>query len=735
MRKEQFKWAADAPVVHIFGEDVPREAEPGKKTATPKPLTKTAARPRTPVLPELPKAVQAPGSATTTAATPKRLPETVTHEEKPALKTPRVIQKSEPVWEKPVLKHDGKNAIAPIPLPLFTVPGEVKPAVKKTPLKAQPQRSAGLTKAVQAPGSATTTAAAYNPATSTAAANKPVTKPQVMTKAILAPELAAQKEVGRTKAPSDEGAVKLPKLGNLTEGEKGRSFREPRVPILAPELKGEQPTKTPASHATKPLSRGIAKPILAPELAAEQPEVTEETAGKFVVDQMNSFLKNASAYMDEYNARFGSRKGGLADAYVGDSQEFLDAAYQKTQSLITTADAIRAVLHQYGSTMDPEDVEAVTKTLDEIMAQVRQMYQGAQQDNAYWNSWGSAGTEESAEDVYQKAQQEQMFAEKYAGKSGTELVNLINFIEDEDEKAWVTGEALRTMSFDEASEDLADAKYALAELESLGRLINTAESGLVVDEKQVAAAYQRRKDIYEKYGVKSYDELRDMITRNQQLIAESQKVQEYIRLSSVQENKDVEKYAKEGEAEAKEYAQKNNKTEHMTDQEIQILAYYIAKDKENGTNLADEYKAAIKHYLKHRRAEDIADSINSIDVPVIEGLIRNGYSYLAGAARWGTNIAQLFSSKKLEPTMFELGNAYTGEGKDLNWVDRKLHKAANTLGYMTPSILITKGVGAGTGVPSLGNAAGSVAKVLGSAGDAYKLTKVGEICESILDVL
>ena len=701
MRKEQFKWAADAPVVHIFGEDVPREAEPGKKSVAPKPLTKTAARPRTPVLPELPKAVQAPGSATTTAATPKRLPETVTHEEKPALKTPRVIQKSEPVWEKPVLKHDGKTAIAPTPLPLFTVPGEVKPAVKIMPLKTQPQRSA---EAVQAPGSAATAAAAYNPAASTAAANKPVTKPQVMTKAILAPELGGAQPVRTGTKP-----VTQPKL----------TLKDQPKAILAPELKGEQSTKTPASHATKPLSRGIVKPILAPELAAEQPEVTEETAGKFVVDQMNSFLKNASAYMDEYNARFGSRKGGLAGAYVGDSQEFLDAAYQKTQSLITTADAIRAVLHQYGSTMDPEGVEAVTKTLDEIMAQVRQMYQGAQQDNAYWNSWGSAGTEESAEDVYQKAQQEQMFAEKYAGKSGTELVNLINFIEDEDEKAWVTGEALRTMSFDEASEDLADAKYALAELEPLGRLINSAESGLVVDEKQVAAAYQRRKEIYEKYGVKSYDELRDMITRNQQLIAESQKVQEYIRLSSVQENKDFDKYAKEGEAEAKEYAQKNNKTEHMTDQEIQILAYYIAKDKENGTNLADEYKAAIKHYLKHRRAQEIAASINGIDIPVIEGLTRIGYSLGSGVVDWSLDLAQNFTNQKIDPTVMQMANGYIGSDPSLNGFDRIAHQAAGAVGYMAPSILLSKGVSGLTGMASLGSAVGSTTMFLGSAGNAY----------------
>ena len=157
----------------------------------------------------------------------------------------------EPGLQDAFLRNFQKDSLKPTPLPLFTVPGEVKPAVKITPLKAQTQRSTG---AVQAPGSAATAAATPKPVQQTTTTKplqrgivkptlapelageqpaltgtKPVTQPKLtlkdQPKAILAPELGAQKEVGRTKAPSDEGAVKLPKLGNLTEGEKYKKLK------------------------------------------------------------------------------------------------------------------------------------------------------------------------------------------------------------------------------------------------------------------------------------------------------------------------------------------------------------------------------------------------------------------------------------------------------------------------------------------------------------------------------
>ncbi len=451
------------------------------------------------------------------------------------------------------------------------------------------------------------------------------------------------------------------------------------------------------------------------------------------IDRVKGVVSGYEQFANNYNTRFGGRNMDLTDAYVGDSQQYLDNVTAYQQRLIAESDAILATLEANPDAFDAETVNNIKQSLYQVRENTAEILEFAGQDNDYWNSWGKrnedkwagllwAEKDSSPESTYQKAQQDQAFAQKYAGKTGTELINLINFIKDEDEKDWVTGEALRTLSFDEATNDLKVMKAEFAEIEANGDLINHYEQGLALDwerEQAALAAIKRRSDIYEKYGVKSLDEFRDSINRNEQLIAESERVQEYTRLSSVKENEDFEKYVKIGRDEADAYNEKNNRTETMTASEVKVLAYYIAKDRENGTNLAEQYKAAIDNYLKHRRAEEIAYGINNIDIPVIEDAIRTGYSFTANMANWGMSVAQNFTDKTLDPTIFQLSNNYVGSDPSLNRFEKTLWSAAGVMGYMAPSILISKGVGAITGIPSVAKAAGSVAMYLGSAGQAY----------------
>jgi len=479
---------------------------------------------------------------------------------------------------------------------------------------------------------------------------------------------------------------------------------------------------------------------------AEKPVVQDvtdrgklEQLGQQITNRVNNWINNYNGYFDNYNTRFGNRKGDLTDSYVSDSQQWLDNATKQAEAFAVEAGEIKSTLNQYGKYFNPEWVSNITKALDEAMAQGEQVLNIARKDNEYWSSWGNpyfdkiangllaakiAGIEDynSGEQAYKKAQREEGYRQKYAGKSGTELVNLINFIDDENEKAWVTGEALRTLSFDEAAKDLEVMKAEKAEIENSGTLINHYDQKLAMtteQQKAAVAAKLRRADIYKKYGVEDLDGLKNLIARNEQMIAESKHVQEYVRLSSVQENKDFEKYVKIGRAEADAYSEENNKTEHMTASEVKVLAYYIAKDREKGTNLAEQYKQTIKHYLKHRRAGEIADSINGIDIPVIEGVTRIGYGLGAGAVDWAMGTAQNFTDKKLDPTVMQIANSYVGSDPELNWVDRTLHRAATTTGKVLPSILISKGVGGATGFAPFGKAVGSMAMYLGSAGNAY----------------
>ena len=470
------------------------------------------------------------------------------------------------------------------------------------------------------------------------------------------------------------------------------------------------------------------------------------------IGQVNGILSGYDKFANNYNNRFGGRKYDMSDAYMGDSQQYLDEATAYNQQLIAQSNAILATLEANPDAFDKETVEAIKSSLTMAQENAAAILKVAGEDNAYWNSWGSNDQQtlldmltdpnktgsklnpfyndapKTGEEAYKRAQQDQSYALKYEGKTGTELVNLINFIDDKDEREWVTGEAMRTMSFDEAQKDLDIMKQEYLELSQTGTLRNHAAAGMTMSEEEKAAAeaaVAQYEAVMKKYGIDTSDEdinpmeeLDKLINSRAQLIAESRRMQEHIRLSSVKKNDDFEHYSKLGEEEASEYAEKNKKTDHMTASEIGVLAYYIAKDKENGTNLAEQYKDSLKFYLKHRRAEEIADWINDIDIPVIEGLTRISYAATAKTMNWGQDVLQnFFSNRKLNPTVFQMADDYIGQ--DLKGVDRILHQTAGVVGYMAPSIMASKFIGGATGVSSLGKTAGSVALYLGSAGSAY----------------
>lgn len=525
------------------------------------------------------------------------------------------------------------------------------------------------------------------------------------------------------------------------------------------------------------------------------------------INQVNGVISGYEQFANNYNTRFGGRKYDMSDAYVGDSQQYLDEATAYNQQLIAQSNAILATLEANPDAFDKETVEEIKRAMTVAQENAAAILKVAGEDNTYWNSWGNGAIDHeqeleemqlllaewdatgalrnsveqglplndeqqerynrlvaamepyggyreglenaiaekqkfldenpdwrnatTAESMYLQAQQDQTYANKYNGVSGVKLLDVINFLDDGAEKEWVTGQALRTMAFDEAQAVVETMEQEFRELSQTGTLRNAYATGMYLtpEEKAAAeAAIAQYEAVLKKYGIDTKDEdaepmeaFSNLIQQRKTLIAESKKMQEYVRLSSVQENKDFAKYVEEGKAEAIEYAEKNKKTDHMTNKEIDVLAYYIGKDKENGTNTAETYKDAVKHYLKHRRAQEIADNINGMDIPVIEGLTRIGYSYLANMVRFGRDVAQNFNfgDEAIGPTVFELGSNYAGAGKDLNWFDRTTHKVAGVMGYMTPALLTAKLTGGATGIASLGKAAGSAMMFLGSAGSAY----------------
>lgn len=465
------------------------------------------------------------------------------------------------------------------------------------------------------------------------------------------------------------------------------------------------------------------------------------------IDRVNDVLSGYDQFVNNYNTRFDGRKYDMTDAYVGDSRQYLDEATAYNQKLISETDEILAILEKNPDAFDKDTVGRIKQQLYQARVNTASVLKVAEQDNEYWSVWGDDGDNSNqgdfnfldvmdlvspfrddapeynrGEKLYQQAQKELKFQEKHAGKTGLELVQLLNFIKDEDEKEWVTGEALRTLGFVEAEKYLEQMEADYLEAVDRSGSKKALESDIALDKEQMAATKASAKQfdkILEKYGVTSLEGLADLITWTKGTIAESQKVQEYVRLSLVKENDDFEKYVKIGRDEAEEYSEQSKKTAHMTLSEIKVLAYYIGKDKENGTNTAETYKDAIKHFLKHRRAEEFAENTNNRDIPVIEGALRIGHGITSRLMDWGMEALQNFTGTKIDPTVYQMAYGYILNDPSLNWVDRLLYQAAGTIGYMAPSILASKLVGGTTGIKSLGKAAGSAMLYLGSAGSAY----------------
>ena len=167
------------------------------------------------------------------------------------------------------------------------------------------------------------------------------------------------------------------------------------------------------------------------------------------ITQVNNVLAGYDQFANNYTARFGSRKNDLTDAWVGDSKQYLADAQAYRANLISQTDAILKTLEANKDAFDRETVEKIKHALYTARANVDSIATVAEQDDAYWSSWGQ--DEESRVDkimgalksypdfmpgnkdrhltgeaAYARAQQDQTFANKYNGVSGLKLIDAIN---------------------------------------------------------------------------------------------------------------------------------------------------------------------------------------------------------------------------------------------------------------------------------------------------------------------
>ena len=147
---------------------------------------------------------------------------------------------------------------------------------------------------------------------------------------------------------------------------------------------------------------------------------------------------------------------------------------------------------------------------------------------------------------------------------------------------------------------------------------------------------------------------------------------------------------------------------NMKSDEFQLLSYFIAKDKAEGSNLAEQYVDAMADTLTSRRGQEIATNLDNIDIPVIEDVAKLATGWAGGFINAYEGIVQYATGEKLPTDVSQYANKYISES--LDGIGYYAHQAATTIGNMTPSILVSS---------ALGPAAGAATMGVSVAGNAY----------------
>ena len=156
------------------------------------------------------------------------------------------------------------------------------------------------------------------------------------------------------------------------------------------------------------------------------------------------------------------------------------------------------------------------------------------------------------------------------------------------------------------------------------------------------------------------------------------------------------------------YSDQINIYRNMKDDEFRLLSYFIAKDKAEGTNLAEQYVDAMGDTLRNRRGYEIASDLDDINIPVIEDIAKLATGFAGGYINAYAGISQYVTGENLPTDASQYANQYISES--LDGFAGYAHQAATTIGNMMPSIL----VGA-----ALGPAAGAATMGVSVAGNAY----------------
>lgn len=489
-----------------------------------------------------------------------------------------------------------------------------------------------------------------------------------------------------------------------------------------------------------------------------------ESAAADITDRVNNWLKNHNTYITNYQTRYSGRKGNYEDDYVWDSDAWLDTVSQQKSNFDAEADAILSYLDQHKDYLDADWVSQVKSTIQSAQSTQNQILDSSTKDKQYWDSWGSEDFVKEYGSAKEAYKAHQLF-DANAGKTTTELDEILAKMEDGKEKEWLTSYRSSVERDEMGKYDLVAGAKEIEELERVADEMATisnqyyfATNSSIYSEEEASEIIAKYNALVSQYGTP--EEFHANLNKKKEYLEKAKDVQELNNLTGFADptselyDPEFSKYAEMGAAienptfkdaygtwigpwqlggddignivtftrdnyidimsstEGGKYKTVGNPLyNYMEEDEVKLYNYLLAKEKEIG----DEYKGKASSYLsylepmlKKRMGKSAASQLTSIDIPVLEDLAVISSGLAGGVEQWINNTGSYFTGEKADPSVLQYTNASLSES--LDGIGYYAHQAATTVGNMAPSILVGY---------VFGPVAGSATLSVSAAGGAY----------------
>lgn len=500
--------------------------------------------------------------------------------------------------------------------------------------------------------------------------------------------------------------------------------------------------------------------------------------------RIDSWGKGVQQLSDDYNARFGESYD--RSVYRSDSSSWLDDVTGRRNQSDTEAEEIKSLMRVYGEYLNDDYVKSVSDYFDGNKDFFDGVIEHATIDNDYWSQWGSEEEFNTYWDEYarykeyekgisnwdyntEKAKVDQLERDTQKYNDAKANINLTiaaldKAIEAGDINFSYTDHLGRDHEILGKDYDFlaADSSGIPREIDLQAGLKNERAylqtlldtNSMFNDDRFISAGGVTNLGVKQISGSSVAHTMDKGVTPDKSVTPDNGvdfdaeraelKAMEYtyegFKFNAVANpwsefyDPEFEEYAKKGCSGITKDDIKGVDGDNVTNEEFKIYGYYKAKDKENGTDLADKYIYYIKQGVNERKGQEIADRLKG------NFLGQMAYGAWSGIEQFGSGIAGWFADEYTptsatqyasseiredigEDNIFKWYNFKTGEWNDVtvlgNTTGQILYDIGNTTANMLPSILTSTAVGA-VATPTVGAAVGTL--LLGaSAGGTAKV--------------